>query len=62
MTGKKKDKKAKRDNSKNSKCSRSDKNMDLTDKTYSEICSDNGGLKKRVIIKEDGRYLIYYEF
>lgn len=25
-------------------------------------CSKNSGLKKRVIIKEDGRYLIYYDF
>ncbi|HEY4662288.1 MAG TPA: hypothetical protein VIH07_01270 [Candidatus Humimicrobiaceae bacterium] len=25
-------------------------------------CKENSGLKKRVIIKNDGRYLIYYSF
>lgn len=25
-------------------------------------CKKNSGLKKRVIIKNDGRYLIYYSF
>jgi hypothetical protein len=25
-------------------------------------CKENPGLKKRVIIKNDGRYLIYYSF
>ncbi|MFA5015562.1 MAG: hypothetical protein WC549_08495 [Actinomycetota bacterium] len=25
-------------------------------------CKENSGLKKRVITKNDGRYLIYYDF
>ncbi len=36
----------------------SHKNKSLIDRE----CSKDSGFKKRVIIKDDGRYLIYYDF
>ena len=30
--------------------------------SVSRECKENSSLKKRVIIKNDGRYLIYYDF
>lgn len=35
-----------------------DKNVGLINKE----CKKNSGVKKRVIVKEDGRYLIFYNF
>ena len=43
---------------KNSRDKQSNKNETLTDKE----CREGLSLKKRVIIKNDGRYLIYYDF
>jgi len=38
------------------------KSSDKNKYSVSKECKENSNLKKRVIIKNDGRYLIYYDF
>ncbi|MDD5622709.1 MAG: hypothetical protein PHQ09_06100 [Actinomycetota bacterium] len=41
---------------------RENKSFEGSKHSAGKECKENSGLKKRVIIKDDGRYLIYYSF
>ncbi|OGD35639.1 hypothetical protein A2V94_05880 [Candidatus Atribacteria bacterium RBG_16_35_8] len=41
---------------------REKKSFERSKRSAGNECKENSGLKKRVITKKDGRYLIYYSF
>jgi len=41
---------------------RKNESFERSKHSASNECKENSGLKKRVITKKDGRYLIYYSF
>jgi hypothetical protein len=62
MCGKKDDKDIKNNNDENNRYNQHSKKGNLINKKNTDISSEKNSYKKRVTKKEDGRYLIYYEF